>query len=306
MREFLDVFPSIATLVFTWSSMLSLGLSHTFAEIFAPFRHVGRVLAAVFANFVLVPIAALLVIRAFDLQTEHAVGLLLLASAGGAPIVIAMVGAARGEQAMVARLIVLLVSVTFLYLPLVVPWVLSHPELSGMRGAEVSMGAIALPVLLNVLLPLAIGLVVRWRAAAFAARVRPYTGRLATIAIVLLLTVTTLGNLDDIADLFTTPAIAAMLTFTVAAFAIGYLSGGRDRERRVVFGLGTGQRDVAIAAVVATQTIDDDETLVMVLDGSLAAVLLLFGIAVLLRRRPRAPERTPEPWEVPLAPPAKA
>jgi BASS family bile acid:Na+ symporter len=306
MREFLDVFPSYATIVFTWTSMLSLGLSHTFAEIFAPFRHVGRVLAALFANFVLVPLAAILIIRAFNLQVEHAVGLLLLASAGGAPIVVAMVRAARGEQAIVARLIVLLVSVTVVYMPLVVPWVLSHPDLSGMGSAEVSMLAIAQPLLVNVLLPLAIGLVVRWRAASFAARVRPYTGRLATISLVLLLLVTTFGNLGDIADLFTTPAIAAMLVFTVAAFAIGYVSGGRDRERRVVFGLGTGQRDVAVAAVVATQTIGNDDTLVMVLDGSLAAVLLLFGIAMLLRLRRRAPERTPEPWEAPLAPPAKA
>ncbi len=57
---------------------------------------------------------------------------------------------------------------------------------------------------------------------------------------------------------------------------------------------------------MATQAIGDEDTIVMVLDGSLAALLLLFAIAVLLRRRPRAPERPPERWSVPLAPPAKA
>jgi BASS family bile acid:Na+ symporter len=296
VRAFLDQFPTYATLVFTWSSKLALGLSHTFGEIFTPFRHVGRVLAALFANFVLVPLAAIVIIRAFDLRVEHAVGLLLLATAAGAPITVVMVQVARGEPAIIARLIVLLVSITVLYVAFVVPWVLSHPDFSGMARADVSAFAIARPLLQNVLLPLAIGLAVRWRAASLSARIRPFMSRLSILALVLLLTVTTLANLDELAALITTPATAAIVVFTVVAFVIGYMSGGRSRERRVVFGLGTGQRDVAAAAVVATQTIGHDETLVMVLDGSLLAVLLLLGIAVLLRLRLRTPERPKRRW----------
>lgn len=305
MREVVAELPRLLTLLFTWSSMLAVGMSHTFAEVFAPFRHVGRVLAALLANFVLAPVAAVLIVRAFHLRVEHALGLLLLATAAGAPILVAMVRAARGEQAIAARLIVLLVSVTVVSMPFVIPWILSHPELSGVARAEVSALAIAKPLLVNVLLPLAIGLVVRWRAASLARRARPATGRLASISLVLLLLVTTLGNLRDLAELFTTTAMAAMLAFTAVAFAIGYVCGGRDRERRVVFGLGTGQRDVAVAAVVATQAIGNDDTLVMVLDGSVAAVLLLFGIALLLRLRRRAPERPPRRWAVRFGPPAK-
>lgn len=286
MRDFVDAFPSYATLVFTWSSMLTVGLSHTFAEVFAPFRRVSRVLGALVASFVLAPLAAVLVIRIFDLKVEHALGLFLLATAGGAPILVPLVRAARGDRAIAARLIVLLVSVTIVYMPLVVPWVLSHPELSHIARGRVSALAIAEPLLVNVLLPLAIGLVLRWRAASFAARVQPFSGRVAMLALVLLLVVTAILDMRDIIALFTTPAMAAVLTFTALAFVIGYACGGRERERRVVFGLGTGQRDIAVAAVVATQAIGDDQTLVMVLDGSLAAVLLLFAIALLLRRAP--------------------
>jgi len=295
--DFLRSIPDIATLVFTWSSMLAVGLAHTVQEVFGPLRRIRVVILVLVANFVLAPVLADLLIRVFSLGTSHAIGLLLLATAAGAPFMVQLVKAAEGDLARTAAMLVLLMSVSVVYLPVVVPVLLAHPELSGVASTQVGMGAIAWPLVLNILLPLAIGLGVRRFAEELAWRVQPFMGKTATVAVVVLIAGATLLNLPAILGLFTDIAVVALLLFTVGAFVIGYLCGGRDPERQVVLGLGTGQRGVAAALVVATQTIEDPDTLVMVLGGATAMPLLLFGVAWLLRkRRHERPERPAGPW----------
>lgn len=281
--------PDIATLAFTWSSMLAVGLAHTFREVLDPLRRIGVVILALIANFVLAPLLAELLIRVLSLETPHAIGLLLLSMAAGAPFVVQLVKAADGDLARSAALLVLLMPVSVVYLALVFPRVLATPALSGFATTEVGVGAIAWPLVLNILSPLAIGLSVRRLAEELARRVQPYLGKTATLAVIVLIAATVLLNLRAIVALFTQVAIVALLLFTAGTFVIGYLCGGRDRERRVVLGLGTGQRGVAAALVVATQTIEDPDTLVMVVGGATVTPLVLFGFAFLLRRGHRAP-----------------
>lgn len=283
--DFLRSIPDIATVVFTWSSMLAVGLAHTVRQVFGPLRRTRVVILVLIANFVLAPLLADLLIRIFSLETSHAIGLMLLATAAGAPFMVQLVKAAEGDLARTAAMLVLLMSVSVVYLPAVVPVLLAHPELSGFASTEVGVGAIAWPLVLNILLPLAIGLVARRFAEELARRVQPFMGKTATVAVVVLIGGTVLLNLPAIVGLFTDIAIVALILFTVGAFVIGSLCGGRDPERRVVLGLGTGQRGVAAALVVATQAIEDPDTLVMVLGGATATPLMLFGAAWLLRRR---------------------
>jgi BASS family bile acid:Na+ symporter len=283
--DLLRAIPDIATAVFTWSSMLAVGLAHTFQEVFGPLRRVRTVILALVANFVLAPLLAELLIRVFSLEAPHAIGLLLLSTAAGAPFVVQLVKVAEGDLARTAALLVLLMPVSVPTIALVLPMVLANPALSGFASTRVSVGAIAWPLVLNILLPLAIGLVVRRLAEPLATRVQPSMGKTASVAVVVLIASTVLVNLPAIVALFTHVAIVALLLFTAGAFVIGYLCGGRDRERRVVLGLGTGLRGAAAAMVVATQTIEDPGTLVMVLGGLTASPLLLLAVAWLLRRR---------------------
>lgn len=259
------------------------------------------------ANFVLVPVLADLLIRIFALEAQHASGLLLLASSAGASFVVQLVRAADGDLARSAALLVLLMPVSVLYIPIVMPVVLANPELSGFASKQIGVGAIAGPLVVNILLPLAIGLAVRRFSERFAWRVQPFMGKTASVSVVVLLAATAVVNWRALVALVTDIAIVALLFFTAGAFVIGYLCGGRDSERRVVLGLGTGLRGAAAAFVVATQTLEMPGTLVMVLGGMTAAPLLLFGIALLLRlrRREATPRRQPrwrERWGAPAHP----
>jgi BASS family bile acid:Na+ symporter len=68
------------------------------------------------------------------------------------------------------------------------------------------------------------------------------------------------------------------------AFAIGYALGGRLFERRCALGLGTAQRGIAAAMVVAAESFGNPDTLVMVVVSSLVGFSILFPIASVLSR----------------------
>jgi BASS family bile acid:Na+ symporter len=102
---------------------------------------------------------------------------------------------------------------------------------------------------------------------------------------VVLVAPTLLANLPDVPAIFRTPAILAALIFLVGAFLIGYALGGPSRESKEVLGLATAQRNIAAATVVATQAVDDPDTVSMVVVTSLVSFAIFFPIAGAMRRR---------------------
>lgn len=266
-----------AVVVFAVASMLSVGLGHTVREVIGPLRDLHGVVRALVANFVLVPLVAVLVLRLLPLEQPHAIGLFLIATAAGAPFLIKLTMAADSDVALSATLLVLLLPATIVYMPLVVP--LALPD------APVSALAIAVPLVVTMLLPLAAGLLVRERWERWAGRLRPSMGTVSNVSLVVLVLATILVNLRGILDILLTVAILAALLVIGSAFVIGYLLGGRDRESREVLGLGTSQRNIAAATVVSTQAVGHPDTLVMVIVSSLVGFAVLFPIAAWLRRR---------------------
>jgi BASS family bile acid:Na+ symporter len=171
----------------------------------------------------------------------------------------------------------LLLPTTVIYMPLVVPLVVPN--------ARVNAGAIAMPLFLTMLVPLGLGLWVKERSPSWAEGLQPIMGKTSSVALVVLVTATFLGNFQGIRNLFGTGAILAVMLVIGGAFLIGYALGGRDPEIRGVLGLGTAQRNIAAATVVATQGFDDSSILVMVVASSMVALAILFPIARILRQR---------------------
>lgn len=79
-------------------------------------------------------------------------------------------------------------------------------------------------------------------------------------------------------------AILAAFMMIAGAFVVGYGLGGRRRQAREVLGLGTAQRNIAAAMVVATESFHDPRATVMIIVTSLLALAILFPIALTMRR----------------------
>lgn len=276
MTEFLAWVLSTAVTVFAVTSMLSVGFGHTVRQVIGPLRNVRGVIRALLANFLLVPLLALLVLRVLPLPEPHAIGICLIATAAGAPFLIKLAEAAESDVALSATLLVLLLPATIIYMPLVVP--LALPD------TAVSASSIAMPLLITMLLPLGAGLLVRYFSEKTATRLQPLAAKLSTLALIVLLLATILANLRGILAIILTTSILAALIVIGGAFVIGYLL-GFDRESREVLGLGTSQRNIAAATVVATQAIGSTDTVVMVIVASLAGFAILFPVAAWLRKR---------------------
>jgi bile acid:Na+ symporter, BASS family len=275
MTEILRSASSLSILAFAITSMLSAGLSFTFQEIAAPLRRPGRIIRAIVANFVLVPLLAAGIAHALSLDTARSMGLILVGSAAGAPFLIKLIAIAAGDVALGTSLLVLLVPLTVVLMPFLVP--LLAPE------AAVTASAIVVPLAGTLLLPLAIGLIVAELAPRWSRSVQPVARVASTIALVALMLLTIVVNLHHVIDIVASRAIVALLLLLGGSFAIGYSVASPRPERRVVLGLGTAQRNVAAATIVAVEDIKDNDTLVLVVVASIIDLIVLIPLARWLR-----------------------
>lgn len=276
MRDLLQPLLTASVFVFTVSSMLSVGFAYTVQQVLAPLRYPSAVIRALAANFVLVPILALAIVRVVPLAPDIQIGLVLLGCAAGAPFLIKLTQAAEGDVGLSATLLVLLVPFTVLFMALVVPWLV--PE------AQVSAGPIAVQLAATLLVPFAIGLFVRAMSPRWAQRLQPIMGKTSTIALLVLFATTIALHARQILSLGAT-AFTAALMLILGAFAIGYLLARPGKSRRTVLALGTAQRNIAASTIVATQDVERANTLVMVVLTSMMGILVLFPLARWLRNR---------------------
>ena len=261
----------IAMLTFVVSSMLAVGLSLTVREIVTPLRNGKLLTLAVLANFVLMPLAAILIARVLQLEQPLGVALLILGAAAGAPFLPKLASVAEGNLAFSVGLMVLLMVLTVGYMPVVMPLLL--------QGVEVDPMQIARSLVLLMLLPLLFGLVVRARAATVAGRVVPWLNRLSSVSLVLMLVLMVVTTARSILSLFGTRGILASIVFLLVGVAIGWLLGGSTREMKSVLALGTAQRNIAAALVVAGQNFDDPTVVVMVTVVAIVGLGLLMPLA---------------------------
>lgn len=276
MSEILETLAMLSVLVFVISSMLSMGLSLTMEQVIKPLRDTRLVILALVANFILVPALAYVITLVFPLEESLSTGLILLSTAAGAPFLPKLVQMAKGDTAFSVGLMVLLMVVTIIYLPLVLPLLLGD--------VQVNPWDIAQSLIFMMLIPLAVGLVIRARYAETADRLQPTFGQASNIAILVLLVLGVVLNFQDMIALVGSWGILAGVVFLVIAMAAGYLMGGSEPATRSVLGLGTAQRNISAALVVAAQNFSSDViTYLMVF--SVIGFILLFPVAGELGKR---------------------
>jgi BASS family bile acid:Na+ symporter len=274
--ELMQAASSVALLVFVIAGMLDLGLGLTLREVLDSLRGARRVGLALFANFVLMPAAALGLAWVLRLDRPLGLGLLLLGASAGAPFLPMLAQAARGNLAYAAGLMVLLMVLSVAYLPLVLP-VLAP-------GIAVDPAQIARSLVLLMLLPLAVAGIVRARAPALAARLKPPLGRLSRLSLILLVVLMLVTSAGDLLALFGTRGVLASLLFVAAGFACGWLLGGPGEDTRRVLALATSSRNFAAALVVA-RSLADPKVEVLIVVVALVSLLTLIPVARRLAKR---------------------
>ena len=273
----------VALLVFVVSSMLAVGLSLTVGQIVAPLRNARLVILSLVANFVLMPLAALLIARALRLDQPLAVALLLLGGAAGAPFLPKLAGVAKGNLAFAVGLMVLLMVLTVGYMPLVMPLVL--------EGVSVDPTPNARSLDMRMLLPLVIGLAVRARYTVAAGRAAPVLSKVSTLSLAIMVVLMLVTNIRNIIGLFGTRGVLATVVFLLVGFGLGWILGGPARDTRSVLAMGTAQRNIAAALVVGGQNFEEPRVVVMVVVVAIVGLLVLMPLGGRLARMASEPTR---------------
>ena len=265
----------IAVLTFVVSSMLSMGLSLTMAQILAPLRNYRLIVFALLANFILMPFAAFGIAKLLRLDEPLGIALLLLGTASGAPFLPLLARISKGNLAFSVGLMVLLMVVTVGYMPLVLPLFL--------EGVSVDPLKIGRSLVFLMMLPLAIGLLVKARLSGLAAKVQPSLGRVSILSLALLIALLLITNMQNLLSLYGTRGVLASILFIAAGSGIGWILGGPS-DTRGVMALGTAQRNIAAALVVGGQNFSDPKVIVMVVVVAIVGLLILMPLARYLAR----------------------
>ena len=122
------------------------------AQIVQPLKNVRLVLLALLANFVLVPLLAVIITRIIPMDEALQIGLIVLACVAGAPFLVKEVAAAKGNLSLGVGLMFLLMIVTIFYVPIVLPLLLP--------GVQVNPG-ISPSAIVTMLIPMVLGLMYR-------------------------------------------------------------------------------------------------------------------------------------------------
>lgn len=277
MDEFFEIVAKVTVLVFVVSCMATAGLGLSVRDMVGPLRRPRLLMLALAANFGIAPAAAYGLTSVFALDPPYAAGLLLLSAAAGAPFLPKLAELAKGDVAYAVGLMLLLTIGTVVFLPILLPLLVP--------GRSANPWPILRPLFLTMLLPLAVGVMVRARSEAWASRIRPVCGMVSSISMVLAVVVLVGLYFPAMIGTFGSGAVAVAVLFVAFLLASGFLLGGPLPGMQSVLGLGTGQRNIAAALIVATQNSEDPKVVVMLIASTLAGLLVLVPAAVWLGRR---------------------
>lgn len=276
MFEFFISLSSIAVPIFVIATMLNVGLTQKPADLLEHLTGWHFFVRMLIANFILVPLLMVIFLTAVPFAPAIKTGLLLFSLAAGAPFLIKLTQTSQHDLALGAATMVLLMIVTVIYVPLVLPLLLTD--------IAVDTWAMVRSLLQQTLLPIVVGMLAAQYLPGLATRAQPWIAKLGNIALYVVLGATLIGYLPNILEIIGTGAIIASGGFVAAAFGIGYIMGGDADPLQDVGGLGTAQRNTAACMIVATQNFSDPNVLVIITLASTLGIVLLLLIAVAVSR----------------------
>jgi len=274
LMDLLNKVATTALLGFVVSSMMAMGVAFTVRQILDALRDVRLVLLALLANFVAMPLGALALDKMLRLDEPLGVGLLLLGAAAGAPFLPKLTEHAKGNLPFAVGIMVLLAVGTVGYLPLILPLLLP--------GITVDSKKIAGWLFLLTLLPLAGGLALRAWYGGVAARMKPLLDWACNVSLVPMVLLLAVANIDKILHVFGTRGILAGFLLIALGFGIGWLLGGPGLDTRRALALGTGQRNIAAALVVASESFSDPSVVIMIIVVTIVGLLTLMPLCHVL------------------------
>ncbi len=275
--------------------LLGVGMRLTGAQVRDALRrsHLGWLLPL---NFVAVPLLTLGAIRSLHVPTEIAIAMVLLGAAPFAPVVPVFVRMARADLALAAGLTALFPFASVALTPLICEW--SLKAVPGAESMRFSFLMILGVLVSTITLPLMLGVLIRHRWQGLAARVLRPVEVVSEAAGTVSLAFVTVVEFQTILHTGWKPLLA-MVMMSEVALLLGYALSGPTPAIRRVTALGTSNRNIALAILVAVGSFPGTPVVGAVVANGLLLILLGLVHVALWRfcwpetDTPSAPARKP-------------
>jgi BASS family bile acid:Na+ symporter len=281
MLPLLQSLEKVSVLLFLVSSMAAVGLKLTPRAILEPLRNGRIVWIALALNFALAPALAWLLTVIIPVQREHAVGLILLSGAAGAPFLPKLAETARSDLPFAIALMALLTLATILFLPFALPLMIP--------GLQVEPWSIARPLILLIVLPLLAGMLTKRWAAPLAARIAAPLGKIGNLSLLVLFVLLLVLNFHAVLGVVGSGAILAATLYILILFVAGWVFGGPKCETRGTLGLATSARNFGAALVPAASSFNDPKITTMLIVSAIVCLVVTFLAAAWVRHKMATP-----------------
>jgi BASS family bile acid:Na+ symporter len=276
MFQFLRMAVQFIAPVFVIATMLNVGLTQKLSAIAAHLKNRMFVLKMLAANFVFAPLLMIIALYFAPFDPALKAGLLIFSLGAGAPFLIKLTQTAEHELSLGAAVMMVLMVITVPYMPVVLPRVLS--------GVSVDALAIAKALLIQMLLPIGVGMLFAQLLPSLVKRLQPWVGRIGNLAMYAMVVATLIGYFPNLLNIIGTGAFLVGLVFVAAAFGFGYLAGWGKDHLEDIGGLGTAQRNTAAGVIVAIQNFKDPNVFVMLTLANILGIVMLLFVAKALSR----------------------
>ena len=259
---------NITVVVFTVGNLMAGGLECDLKDALKWLRSPKLLVPCLFWGWVVGPALAWLIILVFPLSEGHAAGLMLASLAPIAPFLPLAAMKARGDLTFTGAYILLGTVVTVVLMPVMAPLLI--------KGLALSAWPLAKPLITLVLIPLLIGVAIRFYKPTVAARIFPWVKKIGGIFLLLCLGTTLWIWGKDMLDTVGSFAPGAWVLFMIVMAVVPYLIGfGLKQNQRSVMAIGQSSRNISGALVAFFGITNPPE-------GMLLMVLLVVPLHVII------------------------
>lgn len=264
--------------------MLGLGLSLTVADFTRVVRYPKATIVALACQILILPAVCLGLVLLFDLEPVLAVGMMLLAASPGGTTANLFSHLARGDVALNITLTAINSVLAVVTLPIVVNLALAG-FLGGDGGGDDSIGlqpAKMLQVFAIVLVPVAIGMLIRRKAPDFTERMRGPVKIASIVVLVAVIGVAVWQERENVLGYLRDVGLVAIL-LCVFSLTIGYLvpRAAKIERRQAIasaFEIGVHNSTLAITIALSPSLLDSAE---MAVPAAVYGILMFIPAAVL-------------------------
>jgi len=280
----LNTTEKILVLVFLVTSMLSIGMQTRVSDLRSLVASRGFLVRTLLANFLVVPIAGVVVVLLLPLRPYVAGALVLLACTPGGLSAVQFTSQLKGSAPLAGAILCLLSFLALFISPLILQLVL--PENVQM---VIPYGRALLFFLVYMLVPLLVGMLLLGKVPGAATRLSKPVALAGVVAFIAFMVVTGSARRAAAGEIGMA-AVGAMLLFILVSIAVGWFMGGPTRDSRQILATSTSMRNAVLCLAIVESSSPGHAVLVPLIAFSLLMVPpnMLFTVYHTIREKRKA------------------